>query len=73
MAARGDFCFTNINGVEMSLTITMKVAEWRNLKTALQGKSFDGSWYLNDLLNQLLDKADKELWAFANEPLEAKP
>jgi hypothetical protein len=72
MSAKGTMKFVSIENIEMSMTITMRVKEWRALRKALMEESFDGSYHLKQLLSDLLNKAETELWVMTDET-ESKP
>lgn len=60
MAARGTFSVTQPDKIDMTLTITMSVKEWKVVKAQLNPSASDGQWCLNDSINQILDKANTE-------------
>lgn len=59
MAAHGAFRITDPDKVNMTLTITMSVKEWKVIRQRLQPETTDGEWYLNDTIIKLIDKADQ--------------
>lgn len=60
MASHGTFALTNADRVEMTLTITMSMKEWKIVKEHLRPAQNDGDWYLDNTISQMLDKANKE-------------
>lgn len=60
MAARGTFHLAAPDGVDMTLTITMSVKEWKIVKGRLRPSESNGEWYLEDTISKLLDKANGE-------------
>ncbi len=60
MAARGDFRITNPTKIDMTLTITMSVEEWKMIKDRLRPSTTDADWHLDDVIGKLIDKAAKE-------------
>lgn len=60
MAAKGTFELTTPGKVNMTLTITMSLDEWKEIKSRLRPTSGDGAWYLDDTISQMLDQANKQ-------------
>lgn len=66
MAARGTFTITKPEGVEMTLTITMSVKEWKLVKQQLRPSNSDAEWYLDDSIRQMIEKAGQEFRFYEN-------
>jgi len=60
MAARGTFEIAHPDGVEMTLTITMSVGEWKIIKERLKAGQTNGEWTLDSTIRSMIDRANKE-------------
>jgi len=60
MAARGTFQITHPSKIDMTLTITMSVAEWMIVKQKLAASDSNGEWYLDAAIADMIEKANKE-------------
>lgn len=66
MAARGTFQLANPSNVEMTMTITMSVKEWKVVKDRLRPGETDAEWYLDDTIGKLIDKSNQEFRFYEN-------
>jgi hypothetical protein len=69
MAARGEFRISNPGGVDMTLTICMSVNEWKTIKSRLKANNTQAEWCLDDAINLMIEKAEKE-FHFYEGPIE---
>lgn len=68
MAARGNFSLTNPDTVNMTLTITMSVKEWKAIKERLRPSTTDADWQLDDSIRSMIEKANAEFHFYENVP-----
>lgn len=71
MRAKGEMQFADIEAVNVTLTLTMPVGAWRNLRAAIDKTSFvqgGSGWQLyHRTLSNLLQQAETKLWADASD------
>lgn len=71
MAARGTFKLTEPDKINMTLTMTMSVAEWRVVQARLKPHESNGEWYFDDSISQMLEQANKHFHFYEN-PIKPK-
>jgi hypothetical protein len=65
MAARGNFKLADPLGVDMTLTITMSVTEWKIVKSRMTPAASDGEWYLDAAIADMIENANKYFHFYA--------
>ena len=56
---KATYGITNVDSVETTLHITMKISEWRKLATQMYGKPYP-SWSLANRVSEMLVRAHKQ-------------
>ncbi len=58
MAAKAEFRIPNFEKVDVTMTITMSVAEWREVRARLYANEGNGQWYFKDGIARMIDQLD---------------
>lgn len=67
MAAKGSFQLSDPENVDMTLTITMSLREWKAIKDQISNRT-TAEWHLNNAISGMIEKANKEFNFYESNP-----
>lgn len=59
MAARAEFKIPNFEKCDVTMTITMSVAEWRLVYRKLNADNSNGEWYFKNGITKMLEQFEQ--------------
>lgn len=66
MAARGLFHLTDPDKIDLTMTLTMSLKEWKIIKGRLRPDTTDADWHLDDTIRRMVGKAELQFPIYEN-------